>query len=122
MPMNRPSSRHLSHDYEAYKGLSLRELFWIVLIVTLTTSFLLTCIGFFVGYPLALGCVGFLLGFILAITLAPKQIAHIKAGKPHGYLMKKTLLYLVHLGLKRSPYCHYQGIWQTSKLVGKYEI
>ena len=23
--MNRPSSRHLSHDYEAYKGLSLRE-------------------------------------------------------------------------------------------------
>lgn len=38
--MNQPSSRHLSHDYEAYKGLSLRELFWIVVITTPSTSLL----------------------------------------------------------------------------------
>ncbi|MGQ3887845.1 TIGR03750 family conjugal transfer protein [Legionella sp. CNM-1927-20] len=120
--MNRPSSRHLSHDYEAYKGLSLRELFWIVLIVTPATSFLLACLGFFLNYPLALGCVGFLLGFILAITLVPKRIARLKAGKPHGYVMKRTILCLARLGLKRSPYLHYQGIWQTSKLVGNHEI
>ncbi|WP_419421150.1 TIGR03750 family conjugal transfer protein [Legionella sp. D16C41] len=120
--MNRPSSRHLSHDYEAYKGLSLRELFWIVLIATPTSSLLLVFIGLLLGYPLALGCVGFLLGFILAITIIPKWIAHVKAGKPYGYVMKKTLLLFIRLGLKRSPYLYYQGVWQTSKLVDQHDV
>ncbi|STX50931.1 conjugative transfer region protein [Legionella busanensis] len=120
--MNRPSSRHLSHDYKAYKGLSLRELFWIVLLATPATSLLMTFIGFFLSYPLALGCVGFFLGFILAITIIPKWISRIKAGKPYGYVMKKTLLTLTHLGLKRSPYLHYQGAWQISKLVGQHDV
>ena len=120
--MNQPSSRHLSFDYEAYKGLSLRELFWIVVATTPTSSFLFSMAGLYLGYPLAFACVGFLVGFIVSITVCPKRVAQLKAGKPHGYLMKKTLLALNRLGLKKSPYIHYVGGWQTSKLVRKSHV
>lgn len=120
--MNRPSSRHLSHDYEAYKGLSLRELFWIVIVTTPTTSLLFTISGLFLGYQLALGCIGFLLGFVLSITVCPKWMARLKAGKPHGYLMKKTILLLARFGMQRSPYLTHSGTWQKSKLVGNKHV
>ena len=120
--MNQPSSRHLSHDYEAYKGLSLRELFWIVIVTTPTSSLLLSLIGLYLGYPLASGCAGFLVGFIVSITVCPKRVARLKAGKPHGYLMKKVLQTLVDLGLKKSPYIHYAGRWQKSKIVGGFHV
>lgn len=84
--MKQPSSRHLSHDFEAYKGLSLRELFWIVIVVTPLISLLLALIGLIFDFPLALGCIGFLAGFVLSITIFPKRIARIKAGKPQGIL------------------------------------
>ncbi len=115
--MNQPSSRHLSHDYEAYKGLSLKELFWIVLFTTPVISAFFSLAGLFIGYPGALGCVGFIVGFIVSITFCPKRAASIKAGKPHGYLMKKTMLLMAHWGLRRSPYLHHIGTWQKSKLV-----
>lgn len=114
--MKHPSSRNLSHDYEAYKGLSLRELFWIVIMATPLTSIFFTLGGLLIGYPLALGCVGFLVGFILSIMVCPKRLARVKSGKPHGYLMKKTLLCLAALNLKKSPYLSYCGLWQKSKL------
>ncbi len=117
--MNRASSRHLSHDYEAYKGLSLRELFWIVMVTTPLISVLFTLIGLCAGYPLAFGCVGFLVGFIVSITVCPKQAAKLKSGKPHGYLLKKTILGLARLGIKTSPYLSHQGLWQKSKSVGE---
>ena len=115
--MNQPSSRHLSHDYEAYKGLSLRELFWIVLVTTPVISILFSLAGLLIGYPLACGCVGFILGFIVSISFCPKRAAAIKAGKPHGYLMKKIVLLMAQWGLRRSPYIHHQGAWQKSRLV-----
>jgi len=117
--MNRPSSRHLSHDYEAYKGLSLRELFWMVIVATPLTSLLFTLIGIFADYPLAFGCVGFLVGFVLSITVCPKRVARLKAGKPSGYLMKKTILSFVRWGIRTSPYLSHKGSWQKSKLVGE---
>jgi len=116
--MNRPSSRHLSHDYEAYKGLSLRELFWIVLVATPLCSLIFTLVGLCLDYPLAFGCVGFLVGFIVAITVFPKRVARLKAGKPYGYLMKQCLLMLVRLGIRRSPYLSHKGRWQKSKCIG----
>lgn len=115
--MNQPSSRHLSHDFEAYKGLSLRELFWIVIITTPSMSILFSLMGLCIGYPLACGCVGFLVGFIVSITLCPKRVAGLKAGKPHGYLMKQTIQKLTKYGLRRSPYLHHIGPWQKSKIV-----
>ncbi|HFL2715776.1 TPA: TIGR03750 family conjugal transfer protein [Legionella pneumophila] len=115
--MNQPSSRHLSHDYEAYKGLSLRELFWIVLLTTPIISILFSFAGLFVDYPLAFGCVGFIVGFIVSITFCPKRAALIKAGKPHGYLYKKTMLLMAQGGLIRPPYLHFIGSWQKSKIL-----
>lgn len=116
--MNRPSSRHLSHDYEAYKGLSLRELFWIALIATPATSFAFVIAGLFINFPLAAGCVGFVVGFVLSITACPKRFAQIKAGKPHGYLMKQTVLFFARIGLKQLPFIKHCGQWQKSKIVG----
>nr|HAT8713209.1 TIGR03750 family conjugal transfer protein [Legionella jordanis] len=116
--MHQPSSRHLSHDYEAYKGLSLRELFWIVVVTTPVISIFFSLAGLFIGYPLACGCVGFIVGFIVSITFCPKRAAAIKAGKPHGYLMKKTVLLMAKWGLRSSPYLHHVGTWQKSKLIG----
>lgn len=113
--MSQPSSRHLSHDFPAWKGLSLRELFWIVITTTPMTALIFTSVGYFLGFPLASGCLGFLLGFIFSITLWPKAIARIKANKPHAYVMKKSMLWLVRLRLKHSPWIHYQGRWQKNK-------
>ncbi|MBA2649343.1 MAG: TIGR03750 family conjugal transfer protein [Legionella sp.] len=115
--MNQPSSRHLSHDYEAYKGLSLRDLFWIVFITTPSITLLFTIIGLFTGYPVASGCVGFIVGFIVSITFCPKRAASIKAGKPHGYLRKKIILLMARWGLRPSPYIHHIGAWQKSKIL-----
>jgi len=120
--MNRPSSRHLSHDYEAYKGLSLRELFWIVITGTPLTSLLFVIAGSLINFPLAAGCVGFVVGFVLSITVFPKRFARIKAGKPHGYLMKQVLLLCAHIGLRQSPYIQHQGPWQKSKIVGETHV
>lgn len=117
--MNRPSSRHLSHDYEAYKGLSLRELFWIVLVFTPVTTLMFILMGAFISFPVAFGCVGFIVGFVMSITTWPKRIARLKAGKPHGHLMKKTLLLLVQLGLRQSPYLNHIGLWQKSRIRSK---
>ena len=117
--MNRPSSRHLSHDFNAYKGLSLRELFWIVLIYTPLIALIFVLIGAFIGFPVAVGCVGFLVGFVMSITVCPKRIARIKAGKPHGYLMKKTILLLSRFGLRQSPYLNHTGFWQKSRIRGQ---
>jgi|GEM_PF-6398460 len=120
--MNRPSSRHLSHDYEAYKGLSLRELFWIVVVATPLTSLLFTVIGLLVGYPLAFGCVGFLVGFVVSITVCPKRVARLKAGKPYGYLMKKTIMLFVSWRIRTSPYLSHKGLWLKSKLIGESHV
>ncbi|STX28437.1 conjugative transfer region protein [Legionella beliardensis] len=116
--MTQPSSRHLSHDFPAWKGLSLRELFWIVITTTPITTLIFILLGITVRFPLAFGCIGFVIGFILSITVWPKGIARIKAGKPYGYLMKQTIHWLVRLRLKHSPWIHYQGQWQKNKSVG----
>ena len=120
--MKVPSSRHLSHDFAAYKGLTLRELFFIVLTCTLTTCGLFIVIGLMTGWTVALACIGFLLGFIIAITLLPKPIARFKAGKPHGYLSKLLTLKLVKLGLKKSPYLNYKGPWARRKRIGGHHV
>ena|SRR3990167_559442 len=120
--MNRPSSRHLSHDYEAYKGLSLRELFWIVITGTPLTSLLFVIAGSFINFPLAAGCVGFIVGFVLSITVFPKRFARLKAGKPHGYLSKEILLHCAGAGLKHSPYIKHHGQWQKSNIVDESHV
>ena len=76
--MKQPSSRHLSHDFPAWKGLSLRELFWIVICTTPVCTLLFTLLGALIDFPLAFGCGGLLIGFILAITAWPKGIARFK--------------------------------------------
>lgn len=116
--MSQPSSRHLSHDFPAWKGLSLRELFWIVVTTTPLSILMFTLLGCLIGFPIASGCVGFMVGFILAITVWPKSIARIKAGKPYGYVTKKAIQVLVRLRLKHSPWVHYQGQWNKNKSVG----
>ena len=116
--MSQPSSRHLSHDFPAWKGLSLRELFWIVVTTTPLATMVFIMLGCLIDFPIASGCVGFIVGFILAITVWPKWIARIKAGKPYGYVTKKAIQLLVRLRLKHSPWIHYQGQWNKNKSVG----
>jgi len=120
--MSSPSSRHLSHDYEAYKGLSLRELFWIAIIATPVTSFVFVMVGLLINFPLAAGCVGLIVGFVLSITVCPKRFSQIKTGKPHGYLMKQAILFCARIGLKKSPYIKHSGQWQKSKIVGEAHV
>lgn len=120
--MHSPSSRHLSHDFAAWKGLSLRELFWIVVGTTPATALVFTLIGSLIGFPIASGCMGFIFGFILAITFWPKRIARLKAGKPHGYMMKQAIQLMVTLKLKHSPWVHYQGRWHKNKTLGVRDV
>ena len=120
--MSQPSSRHLSHDFAAWKGLSLRELFWIVISTTPATTIVFMVLGSFLGFPIASACVGFIVGFILAITVWPKSIARLKAGKPYGYVMKQAIQLMVRLRLKHSPWMNYQGRWQKNKTLGGHDV
>ena len=120
--MSQPSSRHLSHDFPAWKGLSLKELFWIVITTTPVTALCFVLLGGLAGFPLAAGCIGFVVGFILSITVWPKAIARVKAGKPYGYVMKQTIQMMVRLRLKHSPWMHYQGRWQKNKSLGARDV
>lgn len=113
-----PSSRHLSHDFPAWKGLSLRELFLLVISATSINTLLFICVGFVLGYPLIIGCMGFLISFILSISVYSKIMARLKSGKPHGYLFKKCILGLCHMGVMKSPWLNYHGTWQTTRRVG----
>ena len=117
-----PSSRHLSHDFPAWKGFSLRELFILVLCATSINTLCFVLLGLMLGYPLIIGCLGFLFSFILSITVYPKLLARLKQGKPHGYLFKACLLGLSHLGLMKSPWLHYQGTWHTKKRLGGQDV
>ena len=116
--MKNPSSRHLSHDFPAYKGLTLRELFVIAVSTTVITCLFFIVIGFMTGWVVALACIGFLVGFIVAITLLPKPIARFKSGKPYGYLKKTWTFKLVRFGLKKSPYVTHTGLWQKTRRIG----
>ena len=116
--MKAPSSRHLSHDFPAYKGLTLRELAIISLVTTIGITGLFVCVGFVFGWPVGLGCLGFVVGFIVSVSLMPKPIAKRKAGKPHGYLTKTLVIQLARWGLKPSPYLKHIGVWQKSKRIG----
>lgn len=120
--MKAPSSRHLSHDFPAYKGLTLRELLSIVMTTTACTCLVFGIVGFMMNWMVAFTCLGFLFGFIVAITLLPKPIARIKTGKPHGYLMKKLILKLVQIRLKKSPYMHYTGLWQRTSSIRSHHV
>jgi conjugative transfer region protein (TIGR03750 family) len=117
--MTTPSSRHLSHDFPAYKGLTLRELFVLVLVSTSAVCSSCLLIGLFVGFPGALGCVGLVLGFTLAVSIVPGPISRLKVGKPHGYLLKKLKIKGARLGILSSPYLEHQGHWTTSKRIGE---
>jgi len=115
--MNTPSSRHLSYEFKAYKGLTLRELFVVTLVTTISACMLFVIMGLLIGWAVILGCLGFLLGFIFAITVLPKPISRLKADKPHGYLLKQMLIRLSQFGMIQSPFIDYQGIWKTSQSV-----
>lgn len=117
-----PSSRHLSHDFQAYKGLTLRELFWIVMITTPITVLFFVIAGHIVGFPLVFGCVGFLTGFILSITLFPKRVARLKGGCPPGHLMKLVYLRFSQWGFVKSPYIKHQGLWQKTKSARRFHV
>lgn len=119
---SKPSSRHLSHDFPAWHGLSLRELFWLVVSTTLLNTLLFLVLGFCLGYPVVFGCMGFLVGFIVAITVYPKILARMKRGKPHGYLMKKLVLALSRLGVMKSPWVKHFGTWRTSRTLGGFDV
>ncbi|WP_040535436.1 TIGR03750 family conjugal transfer protein [Legionella drancourtii] len=112
------SSRHLSHDFPAYRGLTLRELFVLVLVSTPVLCVFSLFLGLFFGFPIAFGCVGLILGFILAVSVIPKPVARLKMGKPHGYLVKKIKIKLAQWTFCPSPYLTHRGHWSTSKRIG----
>ena len=116
--MKAPSSRHLSHDFPAYKGLTLRELAGITLVTTISTTVLFVGVGFALGWPVGFGCLGLIVGFIVSVSLVPKPMARRKAGKPHGYLMKTLTLQFARWGIKPSPYLKHIGVGQKSKRIG----
>lgn len=120
--MTAPSSRHLTHDFPAYRGLSLRELFTIILVSTALFFLLFLLVGFITGWVVACACLGILSGFICAVSILPKPIASLKAGKPHGYLKKRVIIKLAALGVIQSPYLTYQGAWQKNARVRRFHV
>lgn len=116
--MSNPSSRHLSHDFPAFKGLTLRELGVLVVFTTLVICILSSLAGALFGWPLLSGAAGMILGFVVSILVMPNPVSRIKAGKPQGYLVKKTRIMLAGYGLGKAPYLAHRGFWQKSKRLG----
>lgn len=117
-----PSSRHLSHDFKAYKELTLYELFICVLLSTFNVAFFFFLIGLASGLKVALTSLGLFVGFIIGIYVLPKPISRLKLGKPYGYLRKKITLVLVKLRFIKSPFLTYVGRWQKSKYIRRLDV
>lgn len=120
--MHVPSSRNLSHDFPAYKGMTLRELAVLSLVSTVCCTVLFTGFGLAIGYPLALGCLGFLAGFIASVSVLPKPLSRIKTGKPHGFLMKTVRITFSRFHPSGSPYVMHTGVWCKSKRIGRVDV
>lgn len=116
--MHHPSSRHLTHDFIAYKGLSIRELFILSGLSMLNFGCLFGILGLCFGFCLLGAGIGIVAGFILSLSYLPKPVAKIKAGKPHGFLFKTLKLKLIALKIIKSPYLFYQGRWDKTKRLG----
>ncbi len=115
--MSAPSSRHLSHDFPTYKGLTLRELMLSTAVTTGSFLLVFVVIGFLLNCPVALGCVGFLSGFIVSLTLIPKPLARLKEGKPPNQLQKLAWQRLAAVRLVKSPWIYHTGPWQKTRSV-----
>lgn len=120
--MSAPSSRHLSHDFPTYKGLTLRELMMLSFITTSSFLLLFVVIGFLLQCPVALGCVGFLTGFIVSLTVLPKPLARLKEGKPPNQIQKLVYQKLAGMGFIKSPWMHHTGPWQKTRRVGGRDV
>lgn len=112
--MNKPSSRHLTHDFIAYLGLSLNEF-----LVTGTAGMIFfillgLLLGLFIGWFAAFTVFP---GFYISVRVLPRIIARLKAGKPHGYLKKALLIKLSAMGFIKSPYLKHVGLWQRQRLI-----
>ena len=117
--MHQPSSRNLTEDFPAYKGLSLRELLVIAVCATLVFGIAFGVLGLILGWGLLMCCVGLITGFITAVIALPKPIARMKTGKPRGYLMKLLKIKAAQWGIIAPPYLKRTGHWTTKKRVRK---
>lgn len=116
------SSRHLSHDCLAWKGLSLRELSLGAMIVTPMIALVMGVVGLFIGFPVALLGLGLVVGFIFSVTHLPSILMRIKVDKPPGALGKYLCLKAVKLGLRKSPWVFHHGDWRRSKSLGVEDV
>lgn len=117
--MKSPSSRHLTHDFKAYKGLSLQELI-VSGVFGIVVGMLLFAIlgGLMFSRPGISAGVGVIAGFFAGIRLLPGLLSRLKEGKPEGYLKKSLLVQLAKTGLIQSIYLKHQGKWRTSRSLG----
>lgn len=117
--MNQPSSRYLTHDFIAYKGLTLKELLLTGVLGMSAVCLAMTLIGLCLGCTWVFSGVGLILGFFMGVRILPLWVANQKAGKPYGYVRKKLIIRCARLGLIHSPYLDYRGVWRKQRRVGE---
>ena len=115
--MKQPTSCYLTHDFVVYKGLTLKELLLTGVVGLGAFCFLMTVLGFFLGYPGVCAALGLILGFIFSVRVLPQRLSNLKQNKPYGYLRKSMMIKAASIGLIQSPYLTYCGLWRTARLL-----
>lgn len=117
--MKSPSSRHLTHDFKAYKGLSLKELIASGVAGIASGLVLFAILGGLMFSRPGIGAgIGVIAGFFAGIRLLPGVLSRMKAGKPEGHLKKVLLITLSRKNLVRTVYLKHAGRWRCGRSLG----
>lgn len=117
--MRTPSSKYLSKQPTILKGLSLNELFFVVLSGIAAGMLSGIVLGLLVGFVAVLAISGVLLGGFAGYFVLSKVLVRLKGDSPNGFLKKKAVVRLASLGFLQNPYTDYQGVWLKSRTIKK---
>lgn len=115
--MHTPSSKYLSRQPAILKGLSLNELFFVVVTGITMGATAGVLMGLIFGFIAILAISGVLIGGFAGYFVLSKVLVRLKGNAPNALLKKKSVIALASVGLIQNPYQHYEGVWLKSKKV-----
>lgn len=115
--MHTPSSKYLSRQPTILRGLSLNELFFVVLTGVAGGAMTGLISGAVIGFVAVFMILGILFGGLVGYFAFSKVLVRLKGSAPTWLLKKKVIIRLSQMGIIKNPYQHYEGVWLKSKKI-----
>jgi len=112
------SSQYLSRNFPCFRGITLPEIYGVIIFCSIGSIVLGLCIGWVIGYKLISTGVVFVIGMVASINSGPKRLAKLKEGKPAGYVKKHLIMKAQSILPLNKIYRCYNGRWSRAKSIG----